>query len=60
MALATSSQQVETDKPGHIVGTRAARYLLGQTLLYYPASGSSSRSTLGSVASARASATRWA
>ena len=37
MALAASSQQVETDEPRHVVGTRAACNLLRQALLYHPA-----------------------
>ena len=37
MTLATSSQQVETDEPGDVIGTRAARYLLRQALLHHPA-----------------------
>ena len=37
MALAASSQQVETDEPCHVVGTRAPSNFLRQALLYHPA-----------------------
>ena len=37
MTVAASSQQVETDEPGYVIGTRAARDLLRQALLHHPA-----------------------
>ena len=37
MALTASSQQVETDEPGDVIGTRAPSHLLRPTLLYHPA-----------------------